>query len=256
MGAELKIKRLISNMLFGKNVFVSYPKSGRTWMRYVLQLANVDVRLTHAGSGHGLKEIGEDFTGVDQRILGRRNVFMHRNPLDTAVSMHFETLYRSLHPSAENYSQKFNKLQILNRLPTENIEDFVLDGIWGIKRVCKFNKEWLDFIKKTTGKDFHVMSYETVKLNPDQEIERLLYFFGASTINIADIVKKTQFEEMKKLELSLSGPVTKIRLGMQVQGEPESMKVRRGKIGGYREYLSPKIIEECKIIAASYGFEI
>ena len=100
------------------------------------------------------------------------------------------------------------------------------------------------------------MSYETVKLNPDQEIERLLYFFGASTINIADIVKKTQFEEMKKLELSLSGPVTKIRLGMQVQGEPESMKVRRGKIGGYREYLSPKIIEECKIIAASYGFEI
>jgi hypothetical protein len=243
-------------MMFGKDVFVSYPKSGRTWMRYVLRLSGVDMRYEHAGSGQGLPEIGEDFAGVDQNILARRNVFMHRNPLDTAVSMYFETHFRQLHPSSNGYTEKFKKLQNFNRIPPEKIEDFVLDSIWGIERVCKFNRGWLNFIKSADKIQFHIISYETAKSNLELEIEKLLIFLNSSVKNIDEIVQKAQFDEMKKLESSLSEPVGKLRLGMQVPGEPESMKVRKGKIGGYRDYLSDHIIKQCAQIASSYDFKV
>jgi len=252
----LKISSVFKRVMFGKDVFVSYPKSGRTWMRYVLRLSGVDMRYVHAGSGHGLPEIGEDFNGVNQSILSWKNVFMHRNPLDTAVSMYFETHFRSLHSSSERYSEKFNKLQNLNRLPPEQIEDFVLDSVWGIERVCKFNRDWLNFVQSTDRYRFHVISYEAANLHPEIEINNLLAFLGSRVKNIDEIVQKTKFDEMKKLESALSEPVGKLRLGMQVPGEPESMKVRKGKIGGYRDYLSDHIIEQCAKIASSYDFKV
>jgi hypothetical protein len=61
---------------------------------------------------------------------------------------------------------------------------------------------------------------------------------------------------MKKLESKLSEPDGKLRLGIQVPGEPESMKVRKGKVGGYKDYLKPDIIKACDQIAASFGFQI
>lgn len=252
----LKISRMFKRIMSGRDVFVSYPKSGRTWMKYVLRLSGADMRFVHAGSGHSLPEVGEDFAGVNRSILSRKNVFMYRNPLDTAVSMYFETHFRSLHPSSEGYAEKFNKLQGLNRIPPEKIEDFVLDSIWGIERVCKFNRGWLNFIESADNIQFHIISYEAAKLYPELEIKKLLAFLNVSVKNIDEIVQKTQFDEMKKLESSLSEPIGKLRLGMQVPGEPESMKVRRGKIGGYRDYLSDQVIKKCAQIALSYDFKV
>ncbi len=253
---NLKFKFLLSNLFLGKSAFVSYPKSGRTWMRYVLRLADIDVRFNHAGSGHSLKEIGEDFLGVDKHVLARKNVFMYRNPLDTAVSMYFETSLRSLHPSSEGFAEKIKKLNLLDRTPPANIQDFVLDPVWGVERVCKFNRGWLDFFHTMNDKHFHVLMYESARSDPEREIKRLLDFFNASSKNLAEIVRKTQFEEMQKLESSLAEPVATLRLGMQVPGEPESMKVRKGKVGGYMDYLSPEAIDECRRIALSYGFGV
>jgi hypothetical protein len=40
------------------NAFISYPKSGRTWVRYVLSLAEVRVKFSHGGHGTAnLKEV-------------------------------------------------------------------------------------------------------------------------------------------------------------------------------------------------------
>ncbi len=181
---------------------------------------------------------------------------MHRNPLDTAVSMYFETHFRQLHPSSKGYTEKLKKMQNLDRIPPEKIEDFVLDSIWGIERVCKFNRGWLSFIQSADKIKFHIISYETAKSNSKLEIEKFLGFLNSKVKNIDEIVQKTQFDEMKKLESSLSEPVGRLRLGMQVPGEPESMKVRKGKIGGYRDYLSDHVIKQCADIASSYDFNV
>ena len=82
---------LTKNWILNRTVFVSYPKSGRTWIRYIFALVNLDVEFTHAGFGtREIKQIGTEFNGVKKSVLGRRNIFMYRNPLDTAVSLYFQ----------------------------------------------------------------------------------------------------------------------------------------------------------------------
>jgi hypothetical protein len=39
------------------------------------------------------------------------------------------------------------------------------------------------------------------------------------------------------------------------EDDPESRKVRRGRVGGYRDYLSDATVERCREIASRYGFE-
>jgi hypothetical protein len=68
-------------------VFVSYPKSGRTWIRYIFHLVGRQVRFTHAGQGtSNPSEIGTKFKRVRGSVLQDKNMFMYRNALDTAVS--------------------------------------------------------------------------------------------------------------------------------------------------------------------------
>ena len=58
--------------------FISFPKSGRTWMRYVFHLVGCPVTFTHAGHGTSQREMGEPFSGVDTSELRSKNIFLHR----------------------------------------------------------------------------------------------------------------------------------------------------------------------------------
>jgi hypothetical protein len=61
---------------FRTRVFVSYPKSGRTWLRYVLDLVGCKVKFTHAGHGTAnVREIGEPFVAPMIADLGHKNIF-------------------------------------------------------------------------------------------------------------------------------------------------------------------------------------
>ncbi|MGR9046775.1 MAG: hypothetical protein ACU83N_15935, partial [Gammaproteobacteria bacterium] len=143
-----------------KIVFVSYPKSGRTWMRYIFHLLNVEIDFTHAGYGSKRAKLLKQnpFIGLDLKRLGDKNIFMHRNPLDTAVSHYFQIHKHELHGFKKKLKTDYIISALSGKLPPKDIEKYVLHPAFGIENVCKFNRAWLDYFK--TLPDGLVLSYE------------------------------------------------------------------------------------------------
>ncbi len=236
-----------------KIVFISYPKSGRTWMRYVFSLLGTPIAFSHAGHGtSSLDEIGEPFSELKLSQLGDKNIFMFRNPLDTAVSLYFQVHKKDFQSGPTTHFRKFLKLLIRRRLPPKDINRFVIHPVWGVENICRFNRAWLDFLSNRN--DALSISYEDARNDPEAVIEQLGRFAGTASFNAKDIAEKSSFESMKQLELQ--GKSRELRLYGLRNSDQETMKVRRGVVGGYKDYLDPETIDEAKKIAARFQFEI
>ena len=204
-------------------------------MRYVFSLVGKQVKFTHAGHGTAnAREIGEPFIRTRPEQLGSKNVFMHRNPLDTAISLYFQVHHVDFAPDAQNYAEMHTKLEKAGRLPPEEISAFVLHPVWGIENVCRYNRAWLDCA--ATRADFLTMSYEDAISDPKTAI-------GAAS-----------FDAMKALERS--GASSGLRLSGNSDPDPRSAKVRRGVVRGYVDYLEEAEIDAARQVAAGYGFDI
>lgn len=218
-----------------------------------MNLLGGKVAFTHAGHGTSkLNEIGEPFSGIKRSVLGEKNIFMYRNPLDTAVSMYFQIHKKDFQINSRKFLKKYFKLAIRRRLPPKDINKFVLHPIWGVENICKFNRAWHDLIAES--KDGLILSYEDARNDPSSAIQRLIDFTGAKSMNPTEIAEKSSFDSMKKLEMQ--GGSKELRLHGLRNSDQESMKVRRGVIGGYRDYLSEETILEARKVAHLYNFEV
>ena len=232
-------------------LFVSYPKSGRTWLRYVLHLAGHEVEFTHAGSGTTSKSIGRCFRGVDHDLIdGRRVLFMHRNPIDTAVSFYFQVTRKDLPAGSLRWWRRWLPYKLSGRMPDRDINAFVLHEGYGVPKICAFNRAWLDTL--ATHPDAVTLEYEEARREPVVAFARLLAPSAPPLDELQRIAEESSFERMQQLEAS--GRFRHLMLSGERRGDPESRKVRRGRIQGYAEYLAPETIVRCREIAASHGF--
>ncbi|MGN6487949.1 MAG: sulfotransferase domain-containing protein [Devosia sp.] len=241
----------IFRRLFGRPAFVSYPKSGRTWMRYMLHLAQVRVRFTHAGHGTSARGMGQAFEGVKLAALGPRNIFMHRNPLDTAVSMYFQIHKVEFREGAPGFEE--TKGTLVSRgvsLPPTVIEEFVGHPTWGMENILRFNRAWLEQAERER---MLVVTYEEARQDPEAVLSRVLSHLRRSGRNIDDIVRRSDFAEMQKLERAGADKALKLHGDT---GDGDAQKVRRGKVRGYVDYLSPDTVAACSKLAREYGFEV
>jgi hypothetical protein len=224
-------------------------------MRYIFHLLGCDVKFTHAGQGTSFskRKPGEPFSGLSVDVLADKNIFMNRNPLDTAVSMYFHIHKRD----APSFKLKtmFRYLEMIarGRQPPKEINKFVLNPAWGVENICRFNRAWLDFFAENPANSL-VINYEDAKSDPAALIQRLIEFTQCEPVDIDDVVRKSDFESMKKLELG--GRSKELRLSGRRNGDDNSMKVRKGVVRGYTEYLSPETIKAAERIAGSFGFDI
>jgi hypothetical protein len=231
-------------------VFLSYPKSGRTWVRYALDLAGLDAHFSHAGTGSRRHALGQPFRGVDAtKYAGRRIIFMHRNPIDTTVSYFFQVHRRELIKGSWKYLRRYPLYALSGRWPPNDMAEFFMHPGYGVEKVCKFNRAWLDHLSGNS--DALVLTYEDLSADGEGTFARLLTFLGQSPGRAAELVAKTRFERMQEVE---SKAPQGRALSPGVDGDPESMKVRRGKVQGYVDYLETDMIERCRAIAARYGF--
>jgi hypothetical protein len=99
-----------------------------------------------------------------------------------------------------------------------------------------------DWINEFSGRDnFTLVRYEALRASPAEHFRDLLALLGESTPDITifqEALEFSRFENMQKLEAAGAFDSKILRPG-DVR-DPESFKVRRGKVGGYREYLSPE----------------
>jgi hypothetical protein len=87
--------------------------------------------------------------------------------------------------------------------------------------------------------NFTLVRYEALRASPAEHFRDLLAVLGESSPDanvFQEALEFSRFENMQKLEAA--GAFDSKILHPGDVRDPESFKVRRGKIGGYREYLS------------------
>jgi hypothetical protein len=228
---------------------VSFPKSGRTWLRYAATLAGLEPEFTHAGHPTHIDRIGYGFQGIPYEFDERDVFFLHRNPLDTAVSYYFQILHKDCVPGRKTW-HKFIRDRGFH--PPTDINKFVVAETWGVPLICEFNRAWIDYLTPKTGTV--ILTYEHLKEDPTDGLARFFDAMGHPDVDAADIAARTSFEAMRDLQASEDGPLH--RLTQPFANDPESAKVRRGQVKGYKQYLDRTTIKLAAKIAARYGFTV
>jgi hypothetical protein len=231
----------------GDAIVVSIPKSGRTWVRTFLCAyfckrygqpfslqpeQSGDVRIPRIVYSH---DRFEQRTKADRwgalrgkyfippaELRRAKIVLLARDPRDTFVS-HYVQLTRRTRETPDQLKQK-------------EIGEVLRDRRHGIASMIEIMNGWLD---EWSGKpNFLLLRYEDLQNAPEENFRALLKFFGEQEPDaeaFAHALEFSRFGNMKKMEAS-GAFASKILQATDV-GDPESFKVRRGKVGGFTDYL-------------------
>lgn len=216
--------------------FVSFPKSGRTWLRVMLNELDLNFAYKHDGAKHSRPRPFEELKLCGKQYFQKPVVFMSRDPRDTAVSGYFQKTLRR-----DGYSG--------------TIGDFVRDPLHGIEKVIRYNLTWLETGAKMD--QFLPITYEATCINAVAVLRSIVVFVGGEVSDtvIERVVASNTFDKMRKRETSGEYDKryhTKLRPGHAEN--PESYKVRRGKVGGYVDYLSADDIAYCDELLERYRY--
>ncbi len=232
----------------GDAIILSVPKSGRTWLRaflcayfckrfgleFTLRPDRYDEqRIPRLIFSHDLFEHRtkgdrwDRFRGkylVPRRELGRAKiVLLARDPRDCFVSLYLQLTRRD--PNAPL------------KLRHKTVSEMLRDKRFGVRAIIDAMNDW---INEFSGRDnFSLVRYEALRASPDEHFRDLLAVLGEAEPDgtiFKGALEFSRFENMQKLEAA--GAFDSNILHPGDVRDPESFKVRRGKVGGYREYLS------------------
>ncbi len=228
-------------------VIVSFGKSGRTWLRVLLSRF-YQIRYGLPTSlmigfdnlhrrNHAIPKIFfthdnylRDYTGnrEDKRdFRDHRVVLLVRDPRDVAVSQFFQWKFRMREAKKR-----------LNDYPLTDVDifDFVM-GPAGLPKVVDFLNGWATEIDHM--RELLIVRYEDLRADTPGELERILRFMGERPRpeELADCVAFASVENMRRLEEKRVFWLAGSRLKPKDRSNPSSYKVRRAKVGGWRDYF-------------------
>ncbi len=233
-------------------VVVSYGKSGRTWLRVLISryyqlrcglsgytmmgfdnLHRKDPRIPKILFTHD--NYLADYTGhrADKRdYYGSRVVLLVRDPRDVAVSQFFQWKYR-MRPAKKR----------INDYPLEEVDIFTfVMGKAGLPKIIAFMNGWARELERLPR--LHLVRYEDLRRDTRGELRRLLAFLGeeAGEAELEDCVAFASVDNMRRLEAEGRFWRAGVRLMPRDRSNPDSYKVRRAKVGGWRDYFEDEQI--------------
>jgi len=254
-------------------VIVSPPKCGRTWLRTTLsgffqaRFGIPQGELLGYDNFHRLNPQVPRIRFTDDRYVSdytrhrdskidyydKRVILLIRDPRDVAVSNYFQWK-NTVNP----YKKKFHKIP--HEPDKVSVFDYAMNEDYGVPRTVRFLNAWEQELEKT--KAHLLIRYEEMRADPQGVLKSIASFMeiSASDDQIAQAVDYASFENMRKIEKSNDPATGSRRLMPKDLNNPESFKVRRGKVGGYRDYFSAEelaVINEfiASNLAASYGYK-
>jgi hypothetical protein len=216
-----------SAILRARRVYVvSYQNSGRTWLRVMLGDLGIKAKFTHAGAAYRYRFGPDAVCSNLNAYRHRRIVFLVRDPLDAIVSNYFQA-------------------SMTDGVFQGDMKAFLRDPHWGLARMLAFNAGW--YAARARFRDFHLVRYETMVTHTADELAGIVNFMKLPNVARSDIessAERNRFETMKQREIA--GDLYRQygdRFSQGGRSDDEGLKVRRGKIGGYRDYLDDADIE-------------
>ena len=255
----IKTARNISRGALVDTYVVSWPKTGRTWLRVLMGKALAEVTgnpdskvldtyalsrqapcdtvmFSHGGRFHLFDPSHYQQLKFNQRRFGGKKViFLTRDIRDTLVSSFF---------------QESKRTEVFKG----DIGEFIRDPQLGVRKIVSFYNLWYQNHQSTRG--FASVTYESLHANPTVELQKLLAFLGLEQVEnslLEQAVEYADFGHMKKLETSGTFHDSMMRPGRKNDGE--SLKVRRGKVGGFVDYLDDNMQAYIKEVVDELGIE-
>lgn len=220
----------------------SYPKSGRTWFRFILaNYFSIAAGLGRDVTLHSMFAIVPNFATDEARgipafqfrekrpdvplilvshnsyrwrvFLSRPVIFMVRDPRDVMVSAYFH---------ATRHKHRY----------ANDISSFLRDPREGLPRLIRYINGW------ATGLEGHrhlLLSYEHLSAEPETATAGVLRFLGrpVDVQAVAQAVERSRFDVMRDLERREGLPAHSYDTS-----DDEALRMRRGKPGGFADYLT------------------
>lgn len=221
----------------------SFPKAGRTWLRIALGKVlirhfNLDaalnpmdlhamaeahpriprVKVDHEDDPH-VRTPGELIRWKSE-FADQKIIFLVRDPRDIVVSQYF----------------RLSRQHDYYKGP---ISEFIRRQRGSLQTLVRYLNIWAD--ARPVLNHFLVVKYESLHEDLKRELRRVLTFIDLPDISEAaldEAAQFTKFENMKEVEKK--GEIQDKRFQPGDKNDPESFHTRRGKVGGYVDYLSPE----------------
>ena len=246
---RLRGREQVAKLRRADAVVVSYGKAGRTWLRVMLSgyyqhryglsqrsllgfdnFHRRDARIPRIFFTHD--NYIADYTGhrkSKQEFYGTKVVLLVRSPQDTAVSQFFQWKYR----------MRAAKKQ-LNDYPTDeaiSIFDFAMGAGAGLPKIIDFMNLWAAEAPRI--EQFLLVRYEDLRRDPEAELRRIVRFLDGAedAASVRHAVWYASVENMRSMEQRRTFWLAGTRMTARDQANPDSFKVRRAKVGGYRDYF-------------------
>ena len=239
-------------------VFVlSYPKAGRTWLRALVGKALVEA--------YGLPESRLlDTPALTAAAKLPVTVFDHdRSALLTGLRWQDMATDRSVYRDkrvlllgrdvrdnlVSAYFQATRRIHVYDG----PISEFIRHERYGVDKILTFYRIWAS--NRHVPRAFAFTRYEDIHRDAARALAAVLDFMGARVpvAAIAAAVEYCRFENMRKAEAE--GRFEDQALRPARADDPESFKVRKGKVGNFAEYLSPADIAYIDDAVATRGCE-
>ncbi len=241
-------------------VFLSHAKSGRTWLRVLMshvwhrlhgtpvdEIVHLDnLRRHHANIPsiyftHEHNEPRVIRRRLPRLIAGRPLVLMVRDPRDIVVSFYFEHSRRSTARVRE-------RMGLPADIERTSMSAFVLDRRYGLPACIEFLNRW-ERLAAQHGNAL-VLRYEDLRAEPAAWLHRVMRFLGteAGRADLEAAIAFAGFDALREKERQDFFHSEKIRAGNPA--DPDSFKVRRGKIGGYRDYFDERVLQRIDALVA------
>lgn len=231
---------------------IGYPRSGNTWNRYML--------------GRYI----QSFCGIDTLPLFNQYDFWgrcYRTCIkQTIIANHGQLNWESLREEEIQESRfvtpyKKKKIVLLTRYPLDSLvsnwvyythlsrkismtlEAFLDHPLHSLTKWINYHNLWAHS-RREFKSDLLLLRYEDLRRNTKVEFVKMLDFLQIETVEavVDEAIQFASFDNMKKMQKMVQIP------GISTPGEriirvgdpadPESHHVRKGIVGGYRDYLS------------------
>lgn len=249
-------------------LIIGHPKSGNTWLKAMIsrlyqtrynlpesKLINTDEfarkfpeipRLAATNGYYSYEgEVGKLLAtdAPDNPLRHKPVLFLARHPIDIAVSWYHQFTKR----------QSRAKQELINHFIEHPIDrrsvqmwDFVRHSDIGLPSLIDYTNTWARNVQALERG--MLVRYEDLRANPVPTLQQVTQLMGVefSEDEIRAAVEWGSFENLQKLETA--GTFSQGGMKLVDASDPNTYKVRRGKVGGYREDFNAQQVAELEAL--------